>query len=90
MTKQDSLGDVTEKNIPILKEVDEKITAVRHRNNKDIWIITHKFNSNQFYAYLLSEAGFIDEPVISAIGITHTGDNGNTIGYMRVEFIINK
>ena len=83
MTKENGLGDITKKNISILDTVAEKITAVRHRNNKDIWIITHKFNSNEFYAYLLTASGFIDEPVITAIGSMHQENSGNSIGYMK-------
>ena len=83
LTKENGLGDVTQKNIRLLDTVTEKITAVRHRNNKSVWIITHKWESNEFCAYLLSDDGLNSEPVTTAIGTVHKGKTPNTIGYLK-------
>ena len=50
------LGDVMigNKNIKLLDTVAEKLTAVRHANGIDYWIITHKYYSDAFYSYHLS------------------------------------
>jgi hypothetical protein len=63
------LGDIEEgqKNILLLDTVAEKLTAVKHGNGVDYWIIIHKFYSDAFYAYHLSSAGIVDT-VISPIG----------------------
>lgn len=66
------LGDVitNEKNILLLDTVAEKLTAVRHSNGTDYWIITHKFFSDAFYSYLLTSAGIVDT-VVTHIGSIH-------------------
>jgi gliding motility-associated-like protein len=80
------LGDVeaSTKNTPILTPVTEKITATRHANGKDIWVITHGWNNNNFYAYLLTEKGFVTIPVVSSTGLYHEGIVQNTIGQLKV------
>lgn len=83
MAKENGLGDVIEKNILIKTPSTERITAVKHRNNKDYWILTHGYNSNEFIAYLLTAKGLTETPVISAVGMSHDGAD-NTIGYMKI------
>jgi hypothetical protein len=66
------LGDVipNQKNILLIDTVAEKLTAVRHSNGQDYWIITHKFFSDAFYSYLLTNNGIVDT-VISHVGSVH-------------------
>ncbi|MCX7743285.1 MAG: OmpA family protein [Flavobacteriales bacterium] len=82
MSKQNGLGEVIQKNNLLITPCTEKVTAVKHRNNIDFWIITHAWNSNKFLAYPLTDKG-IGPPVISSIGSSHEGDDDNTIGYMK-------
>lgn len=86
MCLDNGLGDVIEsqKNILLLDTVCEKLTAINHQNGKDIWLLTHRFNSDAFYAYQISELGIVDT-VISRIGSVHTG-NGfySALGQMKV------
>jgi len=88
------LGDVVMKNVLLLTPVSEKVTAVKHNNNFDIWIITHEWDSDAFYAYLLNAAGISASPVISNTGLVHTGGslatNGNSAGYMKASPLGNK
>ena len=64
-------GDVTsEKNVAIYNPTCEKLTAVKHANNVDYWIITHGWNSNIYYCYLLTENGLSLTPVQNNIGLT--------------------
>lgn len=72
MCSDNGLGDIVpnQKNIKLLDTVAEKLTAVKHSNGTDYWIITHKYFSDAFYAYHLSYTGIIDT-VISHIGSTH-------------------
>jgi len=68
MDLDNGLGAVTqEKNIPLDAAWDglEKLTAVRHANGNDIWIITRKNEENSYAAFLLTSSGIDDEPVIS-------------------------
>ncbi len=63
---------------------EEKVTAVYHANKKDIWIITHLWNSDAFYAFLLTENGVDkDRPVVSHSGLFHTGSFIKMAGYMK-------
>ena len=64
-------GDIVPmlKNIPLLTPTCEKLTAVLHSNNKDYWVLTHKFNSDSIYAYLVTSSGVSTTPVISSTGL---------------------
>ena len=72
-------------NIPLLTPVCQKITAVYHQNGKDVWIITHKWDSDEFYAFLLNSNG-LSNPVISNSGGIQGGgftSQMNAYGYMK-------
>lgn len=85
MTLNGGLGNVTTKNVLLVTPVSEKVTGCRHANGQDIWIVTHKYNSAEFYAYLLTSAGLVLTPVITTVGTVHTGfGNTNSIGYMKI------
>lgn len=76
-------GDVTSmKNIPLLIPNTEKTLAVYHENNINIWIIAHAWNSNAFYAYLLTSTGLDTNAVISHVGSYHTGGTFGTYNAM--------
>ncbi len=47
----------------------EKLTAVRHGNGLDWWILIHKYNTNEFYKFLVTSNG-ISGPIIQSIGPT--------------------
>lgn len=61
------LGEITEKNVPLLSRAAEKVAGIRHSNGCGIWIITHELGGQKFYAWLLTPLGVIDPPVISDI-----------------------
>ncbi|MFH1319917.1 MAG: gliding motility-associated C-terminal domain-containing protein [Bacteroidota bacterium] len=65
-------GDIVPgtKNILLLDTVAEKISAIKHANNIDYWVITHKYFSDAFYAFLLTSNG-IEDTVITYIGSVH-------------------
>ena len=70
-------GEVTEKNIPIIQDTLSagKITATRHANGRDWWILIGRFNDNIYYKLLLTPEG-LDGPYSQEIGlapITGTG-----------------
>ena len=69
ITLNGGLGDVTVKNILLHSPVSEKIAATKHCNGKDIWVVTHAYGSDAFYAYLVTASGVNTTPVIS-----HTGN----------------
>jgi hypothetical protein len=84
MSLNGGLGDVTTKNILLTPPpTTEKLTAVKHCNGVDYWIIDHPFNSNTFNAYLLTSSGINLTPVVSNIGTMQSGTTLNTIGYLK-------
>ncbi len=61
MTLNSGYGDVTQKNIPIVKKLlsGGYLTGVRHANNQDWWVITCELNNNSYIASLFSESGHV-------------------------------
>lgn len=68
MSLAGGLGAVTTKNMPLVSPCSEKVTAIRHCNKKDYWVITHKYGTDEYYAYLATENGVDPNPVISRTG----------------------
>jgi hypothetical protein len=86
MTLNDGLGDVvtSEKNISLLPLTCEKITAVGHDDGISIWVITHQWGTDAFYAYKITTAGVDLNPVISHTGEALTGNMQQAKGYLKV------
>jgi len=78
-------GDIilNSKNTLVVNQVAEKLTSVLHENGKDIWIITHRLNSNEFLSYLLTSSGLNLTPIVSAIGSVYPGPFDGAIGYLK-------
>jgi hypothetical protein len=73
MSQSNGLGSVTVKNkLLVPPPATEKITAVRHCNGKDYWIIAHPANTNAFQAFLLNSSGLDTIPIVSNVGVSHT------------------
>lgn len=85
MNLQAGLGNVVAatKNTLLYTPSCEKITVTRHVNGTDFWVATHQWNTNAFYTYLVTSAGVNAVPVVSTIGSVHSGNTGNTLGYMK-------
>lgn len=52
----------------------EKQTATFHSNGTDVWVVM--FDTNTFYAYLVTNTGVNPTPVMTSIGIAHQYDLG--------------
>jgi gliding motility-associated-like protein len=79
-------GDVKpgSKNILLLQGTGEKMAATYHKNGTDIWLVTRKYLTNEFYAYLITASG-ISAPVVSAIGWGNpSGRIETSIGQMKI------
>ncbi len=83
MALSGGFGSVTTKNNLLWGVTDEKCCAVRHCNNKDVWVLSHDFNSSQFRVYLVTAAGINLTPVLTSVGSIHNGSSSNTLGYMK-------
>jgi gliding motility-associated-like protein len=79
-------GDVTVKSQILLNNGStEKIDAVFNPADTSFWVMTHQWNSNNYYCYKITKNGLQSNPVISAIGSSLSGGspNGyNAIGQM--------
>ncbi len=88
MNEDNGLGKIIQKNITLRDSVSEKLTAVFHANGRDVWIISHEWNTDKFYTWLLTPDGIETYPVISAVGTPHEHIEStfyiNSIGYMKL------
>ncbi len=66
--------NVTLENYP----VEAKLAAVHHCNGSDVWIVGHRWQTNTFYAYLLTDTGIVTTPVL-----TNIGPVANEIGWIQ-------
>lgn len=63
MSLNNSLGKVILKNNMLLIDtITEKLTAIKHGNGRDWWILIHEYNSSKFYKYLLTPFGIDTMP----------------------------
>jgi len=62
MNQNNGKGKVVAKNVEIMSNdiAYGEMTAVKHANGKDWWLVTLKRNSNVFYCFLLTKNGIID------------------------------
>ena len=80
------LGEVLSatKNTLLVAPSAEKICAITHHNEIDIWIITHPSGSSHYYSYLLTSSGLNMTPIISSTGAYIVSyDGNNQMGYLR-------
>jgi hypothetical protein len=71
-------GDVTTKNVSIQTTAAECMTAVKHPNGRDYWVLTHGLKNNVFYAWLVTPTG-VANAVTSTVGID-LGQGGTFLG----------
>jgi hypothetical protein len=87
MKADNGLGAVTTKNVPLFDKPTTQLCAIRHCNQRDIWIVTHQIESDAYYAFLVTAAGVSSTPVISHSGryVERLGPTGfaNEYGYMK-------
>lgn len=87
MKLNSNLGAVTVKNVrltTITQYLTEKLTAVLHCNNKDVWVITRMWESTEYFAWLVTSAGVAASPVISTTQNFLTGHGSSKQGYLKV------
>ncbi|MCW3071615.1 MAG: hypothetical protein JWO44_1505 [Bacteroidetes bacterium] len=86
MTMAAGLGDVTGvKNVLLHTVVTEKQASVI-RCDGNIWVLSHQWSTNTFYADLVTPTG-ISPTVSSSVGTVHIGGGGvafNSVGQMKI------
>ncbi len=83
MTLDGGYGEITTKNQLIMSQGTERVTIIKHANDLNYWIVFHEWNSNNFYTFLLSNAGLNMTPIISSVGSVNSGNYWNAAGYMK-------
>lgn len=86
MRRHNGLGDVVPetKNRVLATGLTEKLTAVRHANGRDYWLICHEWLSDAFRVYAVTTAG-IGPPARYAVGPAQPTDTLNTFFGGQVE-----
>lgn len=79
-------GDVVSwrKNILLMRSGCEKITAIKHADGINYWVLLHKFNTDIVYAFIVTYFGPSYFPVKSNTGIRISGFYSHTLGTMKV------
>jgi len=80
MNQDGGNGEVVTKNVLLNASCTERLTAVRHANGIDVWIIGNLKNSNIFKSWLLTCNGLQTAPVTSTTGVVLNGEN---LGMMK-------
>ena len=85
MTLDGGMGAIVpgNKNIQLLAPTSEKLTARKHANRVDFWVVVHDFTTDAFYSYLVTSSGVNPVPVISNIGSIITS-SADTRGCMKI------
>jgi len=67
ISKNNGLGAVIEKDILLDYAWDaaDKVTATMHKNKRDIWVITRKFQDDHYASFLITPDGINEVPVLS-------------------------
>ncbi len=84
MSLNGGLGQVFPGPTQILDTATEKLCATQHANDRDFWVVAHKWNSNEFHAFLVDQNGVNNTPVISAVGSMHDGTVNGTQSQMKI------
>ena len=86
MALNSGTGDIvsTQKNLKLLYPTCEKITAIQHSNGIDYWVVTHKFNCDTIYSWLITSTGIDKVPVKCITGVIINSSVANSIGNLKI------
>jgi len=85
MAANQGAGKVLHEPIQLADSLTERLTAVHHKNGKDVWVITQNYQTAEIYSYLLTKEG-IQEVVKSSTDLffMRTTTRENATGQMKV------
>jgi len=86
MTLDGGLGGITvNKNILLFTPTTEKLTAIKGSITNEYWVVSHKWNSNEFIAYKVTDMGVNTTPITSAVGSIVSGNfTKSFIGQIKI------
>lgn len=71
------------KNRSLRAPVTERMALLRHCHRQAYWVVAQQWNSNTFFAWLITEDGLDTSAVVSSTGPVTSGALENAKGYMR-------
>ena len=77
------LGAVTTKNTQLKTPSCEKLCAVRHCNNVDVWVLSHDWNTNVFTGWLVDNVGVASITAWSISGSVVSGAPQSAYGQLK-------
>ncbi|MNK10876.1 PKD domain protein [compost metagenome] len=83
MSLNDGFGAVIQRDVSLNVTSSEKITSVYHANGKDIWVIAHEIDNNNFVAHLVTENGVSSTPITSSIGFEYPKWSNYVLGQLK-------
>jgi len=72
MNLDGGLGGITTKNIMLENRVTEKVVAYKKTGLDEYWVVSQRYDSNEFLAYDVSATGVNPVPVLSSVGIANS------------------
>lgn len=66
-------GITSSKNVLLFNDTWEKLSAVKHGNGRDYWVIVQELRTNNYLAYHVTDTGVVLPPVQSAVGASSGG-----------------
>lgn len=82
MTLDNGLGGVVEnqKGLFLCSNPSFHISAVKNQSTNDIWVLTHGYNNDKYYAFMITEDSLNTIPIISFAGSVFQ----SVTGYMKI------
>jgi gliding motility-associated-like protein len=82
MNLDGGLGGVIadKKSLPLMANTTLHLSAVKNATTDNIWVLAHGYESNKYYAFLISGDSLDTTPIVSYAG----SDLLNDIGYMKI------
>lgn len=82
MSLDGGMGAVTSvKNVMLITPTTEQLVATKKNGEDAYWVVSHKYESNEYIAYEVTTQGVSHNPVVSAIGSAI--DYSNNIGQTK-------
>ncbi len=87
MSKSMGLGEVIDKDtLDAGWDAAQKLTAVYHKNKKDIWVVTRKYVVSNYASFLITSEGVVHEPVLSPAPQRDPPISTDEDGFIKVSY----
>ena len=82
MNLDNGLGGVIENQKGIILQLNTSfhLSAVKNQSTNVIWVLTHGYNNNEYYAFMITEDSLNTTPIISFVGSVFQ----SVTGYMKI------